>query len=173
MNQQLENQFNAFEQKRKGMIEELRKLGAQKLHEQPQGKWSAIQNINHLILAEMGTLMYLKKKIQGADSLKNSGVKNWFAYQLVWFYTYLPLKVKAPKGLDNPSNEENLDELDAKWDKVRANWKEFVSQVPEKQLELAIFKHPLLSPRLNISQTIGFCEAHFLRHKRQIKRTLR
>jgi hypothetical protein len=173
MNQQFENQFNAFEQKRKSMIAELRNLGAQKLHEQPNGQWSAIQNINHLILSELGTLMYLKKKIQGADSLKNSGIKNWFAYQLVWLYTYLPLKVKAPKGLDNPSNEESLEEVTAKWDKARASWKEFVSQLPEKQLELAIFKHPLLSPRLNIYQALGFCEAHFLRHKRQIHRTLR
>ena len=173
MNQQLENQFSAFEQKRKAMIADLRNLGAQKLHEQPEGKWSAIQNINHLILSEAGVLMYLKKKMQGIDSLKEAGFRNWFAYQIVWFYTYLPLKVKAPKGLDNPSNEESLEEVEAKWDQLRASWKDFVSQLPEKQLNLAIFKHPMLKPRLNIYQSIGFCEAHFLRHKRQINNTLR
>lgn len=173
MNQQLENQFKRFEQKRKEMIANLLTLDVPQLYAQPNGKWSAIQNINHLILTEIGTLMYLKKKIQAAGTLKKTGFSNWFAYQLIHLYTILPLKIKAPKGLDNPSNEDSLETVEAKWDKVRANWQEFITQIPENQLELAIFKHPLVKPRFNIYQTIDFCQAHLERHQKQIKNTLR
>lgn len=173
MNQQLESQFKGFEQKRKEMFAHLRTLEATKLHQQPADKWSVIQNINHLILSEIGTLTYLKKKIQAADTLKETGFANWFSYQLIYLYTILPIKIKAPKGLDSPSNEESLEIVEAKWDKVRANWQEFITQIPENQLELGIFKHPLVKARFNIYQTIDFCEAHFDRHRKQIKNTLR
>jgi hypothetical protein len=154
------------------MMSKLKSLSEEQLHVQPNGKWSIIQNINHLILSEVGTLMYLKKKSQGIDTLKKSGFANWIAYQLVYFYTLLPIKIKAPKGLDSPSNTESLAAVDANWEKTRASWKEFISQMTDSQLEIAIFKHPLLSSRLNVYQTIGFCEAHFERHKKQINKII-
>ncbi|GAB4115593.1 MAG: hypothetical protein OHK0057_34990 [Thermoflexibacter sp.] len=173
MNQQLADQFAEFESKRKTLLSQLQAVAEKKLHVELHGKWSIIQNINHLILSESGILTYLQKKIQGVDTLKEAGLASWFAYQLVLLYSALPFKRKAPKGIDQPSNEEDLATISAKWDKLRENWREFISQVPENQLKIAIFKHPFLSTRLNIYQTIGFMEAHFERHSRQIENILK
>lgn len=173
MNQQLENQFAEFESKRKALLAQLQSVTEEKLHIEPHGKWSIIQNMNHLILSESGILIYLKKKIQGVDTLKEAGLASWFAYQLLLLYSVLPFKRKAPKGIDQPSNGEDLVTISTKWDKLRENWREFISQVPENQLNIAIFKHPFLSTRLNVYQTIGFMEAHFQRHARQIESILK
>jgi len=173
MNQQLENQFIELESKRKALLAQLQAITEEKLHVEPNGKWSIIQNINHLILSESGILLYLKKKIQGIDTLKEANLASWLAYQLFRIYSVLPFKRKAPKGIDEPSNEEDLATISAKWDKLRENWKEFMNQVPDNQLKIAIFKHPFLDARLNIYQTIGFMEAHFDRHTRQIKDILK
>jgi hypothetical protein len=171
MNQQLDNQYTKFEADRKNLLESLRSISQEKLNAQPEGKWSVIQNLNHLVLAEYGTINYLKKKILAVDSLKKSGIKSWLGYQLICLYLILPNKVKAPKGVDNPENNETIATVTAKWDKLRAEWYQFLAQIPDNQLEKAIFRHPFGS-RLNIYQTVGFCEAHFQRHAKQVRRLL-
>lgn len=172
MNQQLDNQYQKFEQDRKSLLSSLQSISADKLCAQPNGKWSVIQNLNHLILAEYGTLGYLKKKIQAVDTLEKAGFQSWLGYQFIRLYLVLPNKVKAPKGVDNPLNNETVEMIVAKWDKLRADWYQFLLQIPDNQLKKAIFKHPFGS-RLNIYQTIGFCEGHFQRHERQIQQLLK
>lgn len=173
MSKQLENQYKKFEQNRKSLLDSLQSVQGEKLNLPPAAdKWSVIQILNHLIMAESGTFGYLKKKIQGIDSLEKTSFTNWFGYQLIKIYLVLPIKIKAPQGIAQPAGDEKLVDVIAKWDKLRADWYQFLTQIKDSDLEKAIFKHPFGS-RLNIYQTIGFCDDHFKRHERQIKNILK
>ena len=173
MSKQLENQYKKFEQDRKSLLDSLQSVQNEKLNMPPiEGKWSVIQILNHLIMAEYGTFGYLKKKIQAVDSLKKAGFLSWLGYQFIKIYLSLPLKTKAPKGIDEPTGNEKLVDVVAKWDKLRADWYQFLSQIKDDDLEKALFKHPF-GNRLNIYQTIGFCDDHFKKHERQIRNILK
>lgn len=173
MGKQLENQFKKFEQDRKALLDSLKAVANDKLAQAPSpDKWSVIQILNHLVMAEYGTFGYMKKKILAVDSLEKAGFSSWLGVQFIKLYLALPLKTKAPKGIDQPAGNEKLEEVVAKWDKLRANWYEFLSQIKDDDLEKALFKHPF-GNRLNIYQTIEFCDAHFKKHEKQIKNILK
>lgn len=173
MSKKLESQYKKFEQDRKSLLDSLQSISNEKLNLPPAAdKWSVIQILNHLIMAEYGTFGYLKKKIKAVDSLEKAGFTSWLGYQFIKINLALPIKTKAPKGIDQPAGDEKLVDVIAKWDKLRADWFQFLAQIKDGDLEKAIFKHPFGS-RLNIYQTIGFCDDHFKKHEKQIKNILK
>lgn len=138
------------------------------------GAWSALQVCRHLIEAEALSLAYVRKRIQKTDDLPDAGLKTLRARLILWFYLNTPIKFKAPAVVADEKLPEygTLSETQALWLQARNEWSEFLEQLPEALLVKATYRHPIVG-RLSWSGSIAFFEAHFVRHRKQIRRTLR
>ena len=66
MSAKLELKFQAIEAERKQIFENLKDVSDSLLMEAPgANRWSAVQALQHLVVAERGTNLYLEKKILG------------------------------------------------------------------------------------------------------------
>lgn len=157
------------------LFAEVESLGDDILNRKPaNGGWSALQTIHHLILTEELSLAYLKKKLGFNPELEPAGFGERWRGFLLWFSLSVPIKFKAPKnvGDDNLPDRSTRAEARARWQKIRADWTDFLSQMPDNLLNKAIYKHPRVG-RLGWPQTMAFLEVHFKRHLKQIRRAIR
>ena len=66
-----------FTQERDSLLDELQGLPDEKLNSQPApDKWSINQVLNHLLMAETGSLKYLQKKLSSDQKLPRIGLLN-------------------------------------------------------------------------------------------------
>lgn len=137
-----------------------------------ESKWSVNQVLTHLSDAEYGTLRYIKKKMQGMDSLGKSDLLSRIRSKLLHWLLRSPYRYSMPKQLPQPSNELTLDELKARFNKNRIEFQKLLQTFPEESLDILIFKHPFAG-RLSLHQTILFMEDHYLHHLKQIDRVLK
>jgi hypothetical protein len=173
MHKQLATAFARAEKDRKAMLDLLENVPEQTLLRQRHGKWSPSQIISHLILSEMISLQYMKKKVLGIAESGSTGVWAEIKYGLLILSQYVPLKYKAPKVLAE-SEPESLpyDELKLRWNGTRKDFENFLEKFDHRYLKKKVFKHPSAG-RLNIVHAIGFIRAHVNHHLPQIKNRIR
>ncbi len=134
------------------------------------GKWSPLQVMHHLMLAERLALQYLRKKLSFNPTLKKA---NWKTAFRAWFtkvYLKVPIKVKAPKGVGEGLPEvSDFGEVVKEWKGIRKDMRTFLEELPKDLLDKELYKHPLAG-RLDLGGMLGFMEAHMERHLGQIRR---
>lgn len=167
----VEKLFNKIEAQRKNLIDEVGKLTHEQQNFSPSPEtWSILQVFNHLITAETNSLKYMSKKIQGIATIRKAGVPAMIRSALLKLFLKLPLKYKAPKGVNVDHEEIYFFENQAKqWDDLRSALGKFLDQLDPVAAQKLIFKHPI-SGRMNIYQTLSFLYEHMEHHKKQIER---
>lgn len=145
------------------------------LHNRPpaEGKWSAIQNMHHLMLAEELSQKYLEKKLGFDPELPSGGFgERWRRLLLAGFFL-LPFKFKAPQGVDTAAmpDDARLEEVAQRWRSNRESLRKYLEQLPEKWHDKLAYRHPFAG-RLTIDGMLGFFEGHFDRHRKQIRKAL-
>lgn len=137
------------------------------------GGWTALQTAHHLLLAEEGSLRYVRKKLSFPAEFKPVGVgAHWRAF-LLRVSLSLPIKFKSPPGV-NPETLPEISTLEAvreRWQKTNAEWNEFFQQLPAELAGKAVYRHPRAG-RMGWLQMIGFFQWHLARHRKQIRRAL-
>lgn len=172
MNPKFESRFKAIEAKREAIFSRLQSAPDKDLMKSPgPNRWSAVQALQHLVVAERGTNMYLKKKVLGKDSVKQSGLVNTLRMVVGKLAFSIPIKFKAPKVVADPPSNLNLEETKKQWEEVRQEFYFIVKALEERDLTKELFKHPIMG-RLDIFQTVDFFEIHMDRHAEQAYRTL-
>lgn len=158
------------------LIRSLEVLDRPLLHRKPKnGGWSAMQVLYHLVLVEEHSIAYLRKKLSFKPELPKSGIGAAFRSLLLNISLQLPgLKFKAPKAAasDRIPEQGDLAEIQERWLKTCADWRDFLEQMPDLLPEKALYRHPRAG-MLNLDQTIRFLQGHFRRHRRQIMRSLK
>lgn len=134
------------------------------------GGWSVSQVINHLIIAETGTLKYISKKSLGANKLKESGVRNQLNSAALKLALKSKKRFKAPRILSTPENTSKEKCL-SDWDNCRELFYNFLANLDESVLNKELFKHPVTG-YLNANQTIQFITDHADHHAKQINRII-
>lgn len=150
-------------------------LGDEILNRQPaNGGWSALQTMHHLILTEELSLAYVRKKLSFDPQLEPAGFGARLRGFLLWFYLNTPFKFRAPKnvGDENIPGHSTFDETRARWQKIRADWTDFFSQMPDNLADKATYKHPRAG-RLGWPQMLAFFETHLGRHSKQIRNAVK
>ncbi|MFN0015957.1 MAG: DinB family protein [Saprospiraceae bacterium] len=139
----------------------------------PNGGWSVVQVMHHLIVSEELSYRYVQKKLSFNPELKNAGLVEWLREQLLWFYLHVPIKFKAPTIVSDENLPEyaTLTETQARWLKAREAWVIFFNNLPPEIAQKVVYRHPLAG-RLGWSGLITFFTTHFNRHLKQIHRTL-
>ena len=139
-----------------------------------KGGWSAMQTMHHLILSEEGSLRYAQKKMNAPlEELGNAGIGSAWRAFLLWVSLTLPIKFKAPKGIDTEFLPENATfaETTARWRQIRAQWRAFLESLPEAYTRKTVYKHPRAG-RLSWGGLIGFFRTHLRRHRKQMGRAI-
>lgn len=163
-----------YQIKVEALLRELSTLPEETLNKIPSdGGWTAIQTAWHLLLVEENSMLYVQKKLGFGASFEKVGFKVRWRTFLLLAALYLPIKFKAPKTSsgENLPTHSTYAEIGERWNKSRAVWTEFLSQMPAKMANEAVFKHPRAG-KIGWLQMLVFFEAHFDRHLRQIRRAL-
>ena len=139
----------------------------------PTGKWSIAQILTHLLTSERLSVVYMKKKALGIESLSDSGIMQYVLSTLLKISQRIPFRYKAPKAIiDNTPETLTLSELISSWEKSRENLKTFLETIDDKHIKRVIFKHPV-GGRLDARQAMEFMYEHINHHLPQIKSLLK
>jgi hypothetical protein len=170
---QLDHIWAAMELKRKTLSTKLAAYDNDLLNKKPNAEaWSVIQVMDHLLMAERGTVAYVKKKTQDKTSIQKTGIKEWFISLLLNMNIRSSKKFGAPINIIPTVTYASLNEINELWNAVRQDMKETIHAIPADMLGYNWFKHPAAG-KLNLMQMLTFTEAHFDRHEKQIWRTIK
>lgn len=165
--------FDEMESGRMRLFQMIQNQGDDILNKKPApGKWSPIQILHHLILAESGTYQYVKKKTGNPDQLEKSGWREKLNYIILSIFLKAPLKWKAPKVASDLPEQDSLSHTADLYSALRSEWKQLIEEMPEDISDKKIFRHPIAG-RMNLEDTLGFMELHAKRHFNQIREILR
>jgi len=156
------------------LFQDLSTYSDEQLNTQPgPGKWSALQTMHHLLIAEGYAQGYVRKKLSFNPKLNNAGLGDKWRTLLLWLYLSAPFKFKAPPAVA----EENLP-TDSSLATTKTQWKEqrqeLAAQLKSYSPEIfnkSLYKHPF-SGRMTLDGMLIFYQIHFERHRKQIERTL-
>lgn len=157
------------------LFEKLEIYDASHLNKRPaDGGWSALQVLHHLILAETASLGYVKKKLSFNPVLDKAGLRAAWRLFVVDFYFRLPIKFKAPEGVDSNALPEKSDMAPTKgqWQAQRQQLRQFLSHLSEEHFDRELYKHPFAG-KMTLLQMLRFFRMHIKRHESQIDRVLK
>jgi hypothetical protein len=156
------------------LLAELSRHSDEALNQAPaNGGWSAMQTAHHLLLAEQNALQYVRKKLSAPATFERVGLSVRWRSWLLWVAMVSPLKFKAPATVssENLPAWATLADTRAHWQRIRAEWADFFTKLPDELADKAVFRHPRAG-RIGWVQMLAFFEAHFNRHLKQIRRAL-
>jgi DinB superfamily len=170
----LNEKFSRLEDSRLFLIEELKKSCEKALEASPHpGKWSVSQIFYHLNKAENLSVIYVSKKRLDILNLKRTGTGEQFKMILLKLRFMLPMGLKAPADvLGNVPENVKYNAIVVEWNETRSKMKELLESLPEEILLKNVFKQPAIG-RINIYQMLDFMQAHFNRHKIQVKKIVK
>lgn len=166
-------EFARIERQREALAAELAQVDEAQLGRQPdEGRWSIKQVIEHLILAERGSLNYLSYKLSLGEQPPPPGLRAALRSLLLNFLLWQPIKeISAPELVSKPRNDRAMATVMADWADQRQQLRVFLSSAPDAWHRALSYKHPLMG-RLTLLSMLTFFGAHVGRHTRQIRRTL-
>ena len=174
MNTKAARAFDCLEADTKKLLTYLNRFDHQALNSNPKpNKFSAIQNLEHLMKSELLSRQYVEKKLSFDPILKNAGVLTGLRLGWMRVGNRLPLKLKAPKFIAKESlpPESEFYEVVKRWNNQRAELKQYLETLPEELYGKEIFKHPFAG-RMSLYGMLVFFRDHLHRHEKQIKRAL-
>ena len=163
----LRSRFDELEQQRRALLEQLGALSPAQLAFRPtERSWSISVVVQHLILVEEATLLFLTKKSPRLDNRSPAERLRYATFKLL---VRFPLRVKVPVPSVIPTESATLDELEPRWDVVRSSYEGYLSGVTEPQLSMLVFKHAFAGP-VTILETLDVMRLHILHHRHQLRR---
>lgn len=174
MKKSVKNQLDALNSELGLLFRDLKKFSDEDLNWKPgEGKWSVLQIMEHLILAELISQKYLEKKLSFNPELKNTNLMSAMRSIFITFYLNSPLKVKAPAAVGETLPEQSTFwELVKQWKQNREDLETYLNTLPPETFKKQVYKHPL-GGRMSIGNMMTFHKNHFHRHRKQIFKILK
>jgi uncharacterized damage-inducible protein DinB len=170
MDARLRGKIEEFDEKRVALLDEMEGLEEVTLQARPiEGKWSVLEIVEHLAVAEREVLGGLPE--YEALAAQTQSFKNGVMYRVVMAVLKLGIPVKAPSKKMLPKNELSLAEIRKQWDESQKWVRGYVEGLDDEGLKKAVFSHPVSGP-INIEQAIDMSLAHINSHIRQIRKRL-
>lgn len=174
MKESARRRLDALDARLDDLLTQLEQYDRQQLNHRPASdRWSALMVMHHLMLAERGSLAYLRKKLGYQPKLKPAGLGDRLRSLGLTVFLNLPFKFKAPDVVAEEvlPVESTLEDTAVEWWSIRKDLRAFLEELPEEVWKKSVFKHALAG-RMSLSGMLKFFEVHFDRHKKQIERTL-
>lgn len=173
MHPTLQTLFDQLEQQRHELLRNLAHLSPEKYRLQPgPGKWSLAQILTHLMVAEQLSLAYMQKKSLGIATAGTTGWQEEIKMFVLVISQRMPLRYNAPSVvLENTPESLSYQELQVRWDDLRAGLQNFLEKISPADLTKKIYKHPVAG-RMNVQHALRFFAEHIRHHWPQVKRLL-
>lgn len=129
--------------------------------------WNMVQVGHHVVIAEQRTADSIKKH-RGIRSGKR-GLHHRVGNMLLWGVLKTGIRVKNPVPEAAPDPDIELGGLVELWEQARTNLEDVLSEVKERGLQYAAYKHPIAGP-FTVQDSLEFLVAHLDHHLRQLER---
>ncbi len=167
----LAKRLQAFNEKRGALLDEMEALDPAKLVAKPlAGKWSILEIIEHLVLAERVVFQGLPEPSR--LSQRERRLKHRFSYLIVMFVLRYGIHVQVPSPAMVPQGDRSLDELRRLWDENQRWLGAYIGRSNHTGLRRPVFGHPVAGP-LSVEQAVHMDQVHLDTHLRQIRRLQR
>jgi hypothetical protein len=132
-------------------------------------KWSIVEVIEHLVMAEENMLAQLT----GATSVatldpRDRSAKN---YHIVIKVMTRDIAVDVPDESMEPHGQISLAELLVRWDDTRQKTRAYIDGIDSEKAGDLVYRHPFAGP-LDMAETLRFIDVHFDNHMRHIDRII-
>jgi len=172
MNQPLERAFARLETKREQLLDLAASRGESASNRRPRpDAWSAAQALEHVLLSESLSVGYLRKKMQAGPALPKAGPASALKLLALRAFLASPLRARAPKVSAGVPDQSSLGDLRTRWDATRSDLRALLEGFPPELLGRLVFRHPFVG-MLTLQQMLGFLQAHFDHHERQVRAAL-
>ncbi|WP_187263678.1 DinB family protein [Pontibacter beigongshangensis] len=173
MNPNLEAKYLRLEKSRNRLLDNLEQLDPAILNTPAaDNKWSVGQIVAHLVLVEEFTVCYMQRKLQEPEKLISSSLSHTVKSILLTILLKSQVRFKAPPRMADVPEEVCLPELRSKWDHLRFQFEDLLTDLPPELLHKCLFKHPYAGP-LSAAQCLTFLQDHFDHHAAQIKQLIK
>ena len=136
------------------------------LHSKPN-KWSVVQIIEHLRIAEKQTLKGIKHSLETRTSFKFATFRSDLALWITILAFKIGIKFKAPKFVADIKEHPDLEHLISDWQQTRTEIRKIIENLPIEMVNKIIFKHPVIG-LMSMRHVLDFQAAHFQVHRKQV-----
>lgn len=168
------NKLDQLNSQLNDLLDWMKNFPEERLNRAPdENSWSAMQTMHHLMLSEKHSLMYVQKKMSFQKEFKSTGPLTKLRSVAINTYLNSPFKYQAPAGIsgENLPAESSFWETARAWKQQRQELKSFLATLPDEAWKQEIYKHPAIG-RLSFEGMLSFFQAHFKRHKKQIRKAI-
>jgi len=167
----LDKRLQAFNEKRGALLDEMGAVDPATLVAKPlAGKWSILEIIEHLVLAERAVLQGLPEPSR--LTARERRLKHRVSYVVVMFVLKYSIPVQAPSPAMLPQRNRSLVELRRLWDENQQWLRAYIDRLDRKGFRRAVFEHPIAGP-LSVEQALHMDQVHLDTHIRQIRKLQR
>lgn len=164
LRRRLLRRLDRIERLRASLLADLAALPAGALAAHPiEGKWSILEIVEHLVLAEAGFIRALDR----ADPLPRRTPKDVVLHAVVMFVLRYDVPVRVPARSMLPTGGRGLGELSDAWIANHRRLREWLGTRDAASLRRPLVRHPVAGP-LSPKQALRMLEVHLRRHMRQI-----
>lgn len=164
---QLERRIRRLQETRAALLDSLQEVPSEKLAATPRpGKWSILEIVEHLVLAERLVLQGLPDPALLVE--RRRGPKHGALYLMVVLILKSGIPVRVPSRAMVPKGGRGLDELRRLWDESQEWLQAYAGQLDSRGLRKAVFVHPVAGP-LTVEQAVRLDQIHIDGHARQIE----
>lgn len=158
--------LEAVDARRRALLDEVESLDAsRRTRRPPDGGWSIIEVVEHLVLAELDVL----GDLDAPRPHRRRTLRHRFGYLVVLGVLGFGIPVKVPSQGMVPRGGRTLDELRAMWDDTHRRLRDYVDSLDADGLRRATFRHPVSGP-LTVGQAVRMLDVHLRRHEKQVRR---
>ena len=167
----LHARLQRFDRTRQHLMEEMSTLDAARLNATPMpGKWSTLQIVEHLVVAERAVFLDLPNP---SDLVaRTRGLGHHLRYALVMSVLRLGVPVRVPSPTMVPRGSHELCALGCMWDENQLWLRTVAERLGSEVVRAAVLVHPIAGP-LTVAQGVRMGQVHVDGHIRQIRQRLR
>jgi hypothetical protein len=167
MPSQIRQTFKSLEEKLAKLLQELDSMSPDTVcFKAGADKWSIVEAIEHLVMAEENMLAQLTTSASTVDlDPQDRSAKN---FQIVIKVMERDIPVDVPDESMEPHGEFNLEELLERWKAVRRETGTHIEAIGQENAADLVYRHPFAGP-LDMAETLRFFDVHFDNHMRHLE----
>lgn len=166
----IQKQFDSLMLKLEALLQNLDALPGEALSfKAGPDKWSIVEVVEHLVIAEKDLLTQLSTNIPA--STLDPKAKTPEKHQTVIKVMERDIEVDVPHESMEPHGRIALADFLNQWDDIREKLPGLLAEINPENEDDPVYQHPYGGP-LAISDTLQFIEVHFDNHMRHIDRIL-
>ncbi|MFQ5628972.1 MAG: DinB family protein [bacterium] len=172
MSKKITSQLKALDRSRRKMLEITQQYSHEQLAFRPgDDKWSILDAINHLVMAEKGTHHFMANKRDPERMPKELGWSHPLRVLAMRIVLRSPFKFKMPAKVSSPTTDKSLDQLTAEWQEISVELSTFADSLRDASPKMPVFIHPFFG-YFSIVSTLRFLHEHIEHHIKQVKRII-